>query len=193
MTPRAPRPNAALRTAWMLAWLTFAWVALWRDFSWGTAVAGFLAAAGVLTLARLPASPWGVRVQPFAAAKFLVLFVASVVRASVVVAWRVLSPWNHVREGIVGVRLRTAHPVVITTVNHAITLAPGTMVIDIHHNPTVVFVHVLDLDDPATIHADVHRLEALAKAAFGLQPDPVTDPPADPPADPSADPPTEAT
>lgn len=187
MSPRAPRPQAALRIVWMLAWMTFVWVALWRDVSWGTAAAGFLAALGVVTIARLPSSPWGVRVRPFAAFKFFVVFVVSVVSASLIVAWRVLTPWNRVREGIVGVPLRTAHPVVITAVNHAITLAPGTMVVDIHHNPTVVFVHVLDLDDPSTIHADVHRLEALAKAAFGLAPD-HSDAPVDPPTTATVDP-----
>jgi multicomponent Na+:H+ antiporter subunit E len=66
------------------------------------------------------------------------------------------------------VPLRTDHPVVVTTINHAVNLAPGTMVVDIDDDPTVVYVHVLHLEDPADVHAEVHQLEDLVLAAFGL-------------------------
>ena len=166
--PRRP----ALRTAWTLTWLTFVWVALWRDPSWGTAAAGFLAAVGVVVVMPLPAAAESMRLRPIAAARFFGVFALAVVRSSLIVAGRVLTPWRPVREGIVGVTMRTTHPVVITVVNHAITLAPGTMVVDVHRDrPVVMFVHVLTLGDAAAIRAEVHRLEDLALAAFGLSAD----------------------
>ncbi len=156
----------------MIVWLTFVWVALWRDPSWGTIAAGILAAVGVIVVMPLPRTDASMRVHPVAAARFFGVFIVAVVRSSLIVAGRVLTPWRPVREGIVGVPMRTRHPAVITAVNHAITLAPGTMVIDVHRDdPIVMFVHVLVLDDAAAIHTEVHRLEDLALAAFGLTAD----------------------
>lgn len=154
--------------AWSILWLTFVWVALWRDLSWGTIAAGVIAAAVVLTLFPVPAPRWGIRVRPLAMAKFLAVFGFSVIKGSVIVAWKVLTPQNPVEEGIIGVQLSTDHPVLVTTINHAVTLAPGTMVIDIAEHPSIVYVHVLDLTDASAIRADVRRLERLALAAYGL-------------------------
>ncbi len=156
------------RSAWTIAWLMFVWVALWRDVSWGNLLAGFFAGAGIILLFPLPAPTSGIRIRPLPMIKFLLVFAASVVRANLVVAWEVLTPTNRIREGIIGVPLRTDHPVVVTTINHAVNLAPGTMVIDIDDDPAVVYVHVLHLEDPDDVHEEVRRLEDLALAAFGL-------------------------
>ncbi|MEO1060623.1 MAG: Na+/H+ antiporter subunit E [Actinomycetota bacterium] len=159
------------RSIWALIWLTFVWVALWRDVSPGNLVAGLLVASGIILVFPLPKSTMGIDLNPLAMVKFLLVFAASVVRANFIVAWEVLTPRNHIREGIIGVPLRTNHPVVVTTINHAINLAPGTMVIDIDDDPSepfVVYVHVLHLDDPADVHDEVRRLEDLILAAFGI-------------------------
>lgn len=156
------------RSAWTIGWLMFVWVALWRDVSWGNLLAGFFAAAGIILIFPLPAPTSGIRIKPIAMIKFLLVFAISVVRANFIVAWEVLTPKNRIREGIIGVPLRTDHPVVMTTINHAVNLAPGTMVIDIDDDPAVVYVHVLHLDDPADVHDEVRQLEDLVLAAFGL-------------------------
>lgn len=156
------------RSGWTIVWLTLVWFAMWRDLSWGNLIGGVLAACLVVLLFPLPAPTSGIRLRPAALLRFLGVFVWSVIKANLVVAWEVLTPQNRIREGIVGVPLACDHPVVVTTINHAINLAPGTMVIDIDMNPCVVYVHVLHLDDPDAVHAEVHELEALAMAAFGL-------------------------
>lgn len=168
---RAPRLLTDLRrSGWTVLWLTLVWQAMWRDLSWGNLIGGVIAAAGVTLLFPLPEPTSGIRLKPFAMAKFLGVFTWSVLKANIVVAWEVLTPQNRIREGIVGVPLRCDHPVVVTTINHAVNLAPGTMVIDIDMAPCVVYVHVLHLEDPADVHAEVRQLEDLAMAAFGLDP-----------------------
>ena len=156
------------RSVWTIAWIMFVWVAMWRDVSWGNLLAGFFAGAGIILLFPLPAPTSGIRIKPLPMIRFLLVFTVSVVRANFIVAWEVLTPRNRIREGIIGVPLRTDHPVVVTTINHAVNLAPGTMVVDIDKDPTVVYVHALHLEDPADVHAEVHQLEDLVLAAFGL-------------------------
>ncbi|MEM9033155.1 MAG: Na+/H+ antiporter subunit E [Actinomycetota bacterium] len=171
-TSGAPALLAQLRrSGWTILWLTLVWQAMWRDLSWGNLIGGVIAAAGVTLLFPLPEPTSGIRLKPFAMARFLGVFTWSVLKANVIVAWEVLTPQNRIREGIIGVPLRCDHPVVVTTINHAVNLAPGTMVIDIDMDPCVVYVHVLHLEDPDDVHAEVHQLEELVMAAFGLSPE----------------------
>lgn len=156
------------RSLWTIVWLTAAWLALWRDLSWANVIGGLVAATGILLLFPLPPPRSGVRIKPIPMARFLAVFAWSVIRANFVVAWEVLTPRNRIREGIVGVPLSCDHPVVVTTINHAVNLAPGTMVIDIDEDPSVVYVHALHMEDPADVHAEVQHLERLVLAAFGL-------------------------
>jgi multisubunit Na+/H+ antiporter MnhE subunit len=51
-------------------------------------------------------------------------------------------------------------------VSHALGLAPGTMVVDIERDPTVLHVHVLHLRSVEAIRAEVLTLERLALAAL---------------------------
>lgn len=157
------------RSAWSIAWLTLAWMAMWRDVTWGNLIGGLVAGAAIVLLFPLPASTSTIRLRPIAMVRFLAVFGWSVLKANIVVAWEVLTPRNRIREGIIGVPLDCDHPLVLTAINHAVNLAPGTMVVDIDRDPTVVYVHVLHLDDPGSVHAEVHQLERLAMAAFGLE------------------------
>jgi hypothetical protein len=48
-----------------------------------------------------------------------------------------------------------------------IALTPGTMTVEIHDEPRVLFVHVLKLDDPDEVRASIRDLESRVLAAFG--------------------------
>lgn len=176
MSPPAARVGLTERlgrlraSTWSVVWLTLVWLAMWRDLSWANLLSGVVAAVLIVLLFPLPAPASGISVKPIPMLRFLAIFGASVLRANVIVAWEVLTPRNRIREAIIGVPLRTDHPVVVTVVNHAVNLAPGTMVVDIDDDPTVVYVHVLHLEDPADVHAEVRQLETLTLAAFGLEP-----------------------
>ncbi len=52
-------------------------------------------------------------------------------------------------------------------VTTAVGLTPGTVVIDVHRTPTILYVHILHLRDPAHERRQIRRLEAVALAAFG--------------------------
>ena len=146
--------------------LTVAWVALWGDLSLGNVLAGMAVAVLVLALVgeRQPAQG---TLRPVATARFGLYVVWSLVKATSLVAWEVLTPTNRIVEGIIAVPLPDATPTVVTVVTAAVGLTPGTVVVEVDEDPVVLYVHVLHLRDVEQVRAELRHLEALALRAFG--------------------------
>ncbi|MGI9579350.1 MAG: Na+/H+ antiporter subunit E [Microthrixaceae bacterium] len=143
------------------------WVALWGDASIGNLIGG----AAVATLLAVLFHPGRRerlgRLRFVAALRFSWYVIVSLTRSTISVAWEVLTPSDHSRPGILAVQLPSATPVVLTAVTTAVGLTPGTVVVDVGHQPTILYVHVLHLTEPSKVRRDIARLEALALAAFG--------------------------
>lgn len=158
------------RRAPFAAWLVVVWVALWGDITVANVVGGVVVAAVALALFPSAAPRGGVTVRPLHAVRFLVYFLAKLIEANAVVAWEVLTPNNErVREGVVAVPVTGASDAVVTVVANAISLTPGTLTLDVHRDPTILFVHVLHLRSIEQTRDEVHRLEMLALRAFGKE------------------------
>jgi multicomponent Na+:H+ antiporter subunit E len=153
-----------------LIWLVVVWVALWGEASVANLLSGLLV-AGVLLALRPEAPTRRGRLRPIAVARFFAYFLWKLVESSVVVAWEVVTPRSHVREGIVAVPLRGPSDALITVVADSITLTPGTLTLDVQRDPTVLFLHLLHLKDVEAVRREVHHLEELAIAAFGSDED----------------------
>lgn len=154
------------RTLAIGIWCVVVWVVLWRDLSWANVVSGTLVTVAVLALFPFVRPAERLRVRPVALLRFLAVFAWSVVKANLIVAWEVVTPRNRINEAVVAVPLSTDAPAVITLVSHAIGLAPGTMVVDIEQDPTVLHVHVLHLRSVEAVRAEVLELERLVLAAI---------------------------
>lgn len=167
--PREPRSYEHLAQRLPFAgWLTFVWVALWGDLTLANVVGGALVATVLLVVFPDVGPRPGATFRPIAALRFFVYFSYKLVEANAVVAWEVLTPNNEgVHEGIVAVPVTGASDAVITLVANAISLTPGTLTLEVQHDPPMLFVHVLHLRSIAKTRAEVHRLEGLALAAFG--------------------------
>ncbi len=87
--------------------------------------------------------------------------------ASAIVAWEVVTPQSRINEGIVAVPIRGVTRGLTAVVANAITLTPGTITLEVHEHPTVLYVHVLHLHSLEAVRAEVRHLEELAIAAFG--------------------------
>ena len=61
----------------------------------------------------------------------------------------------------------------LTLITNVVALTPGTSPLHVTRDPTVLYVHVLDMRDVDATRRDVQRLADLAYAAFG--PDAVGD------------------
>ena len=164
------------------------WLALWGEISVINVVSGVLVVA--ILSALFGAGPRGHRLHPIALAKLLAVFVWRLVSSSVTVVAAVLAPTPaRLRSGVVGVRLSQPSPLVATIVADAISLTPGTVTLETRYDvdddddgdgdgddngdgdrestsmPPVLYIHVLGLDDPDAIRADVLRLERLVVTA----------------------------
>ena len=110
-----------------------------------------------------------VRVErPWIAVRLALVVLWDVVVANVAVARLVLGPMTRLRPAFVEVPLDTSHPDAVALLASIVTMTPGTVSADIDEPRTRILVHVLDLDDEATLVAMIkHRYEAPLKEIFG--------------------------
>jgi multicomponent K+:H+ antiporter subunit E len=91
-----------------------------------------------------------------------------IVVANLAVARRVLGPLGRLRPGFIEVPLDLAHPDAVALLACIIAITPGTVVADVDDARTRILVHVLDLDDPGQLVAEIkHRYERPLKEIFG--------------------------
>lgn len=154
----------------LVTWITAVWVLLWGGVTFAN-VAGGIAVGVVLVFVFEPDRSEWMRFRPLAALRFLGFFGVRLVRASAVVGWEVATPRNRINEAIVAVPLVSATPILRTIVTGAISLTPGTVVLDFaeHGDTTSLFVHVLHFRSIEEVRLEVERLELLAARAFGTR------------------------
>jgi multicomponent Na+:H+ antiporter subunit E len=149
-----------------VAWLTAIWIALWSELSVANVLSGLLVAAAVVVVFDTR-SAGRVVVRPLAAARFVVHFVVRLMASTAVVARTVVAPRHRIRTGIVAVPLRGCTDAVATLIADAISLTPGTLTVEVGHDPLTLYVHALDVRDTSAVRDEVRTLEILAIRAFG--------------------------
>lgn len=96
--------------------------------------------------------------NPGTAVRLALVVVWDIVVANLAVARRVLGPIGHLRPGFVVVPLdATTHPDAAALLASIIALTPGTVSTDVDEGRTRILVHVLDLEDPAALVAEIKR------------------------------------
>ena len=164
--PRREGSRDVLRVVTVLVWSVVVWTALWGRLSVANVLWGGVLGALSLWLLPIQHKQYRLPVRVGRMARFGLLFVWSLVKASAVVAWEVVTPGSRINEGIVAVPLRTSSPGLITLIANAVTLTPGTLTIEVRRDPPTLYVHVLHLHAIDDVRADIHHLEAVALAAF---------------------------
>ena len=154
-----------------LLWLTLLWVALWGDPAPGTALAGLLAAVGVLLLGRVPKLETRGTVRPVGLLLFLGRFAVDLVVSSLQVVKAVLLPTDRLRPALVAVPLVGPSDALVALVADTVSLTPGTLTVTAADDRSTLYVHVLDSEDPDADRRDVQALEERALRAFGLDDD----------------------
>lgn len=169
--PERPQPRRAFRGAVVLAWSVVVWVALWGELSLTNVLWGLVLGALALRAVPLTGTPHPVPLRTWHLLRFGAYFLWSLVKASAVVAWEVVTPGSGIHQGIVAIPLRTSSPGLVTLIGNAISLTPGTLTLESSVRPPTVYVHVLHLQTVEATRADIHHLEDLVLAAFGLEDD----------------------
>jgi multicomponent Na+:H+ antiporter subunit E len=99
---------------------------------------------------------------------YLIVLAASVVKANVEVAYRVLHPAMPIRPGIIRVKTRLRRPASRTMLGNSITLCPGTLTVDIWEDGTMMvhLIYVRSLDDREAGRQIIGRFEWLIEKIF---------------------------
>ncbi|PWW21715.1 multicomponent Na+:H+ antiporter subunit E [Geodermatophilus normandii] len=154
----------------LAGWLVLVWMLLWGSWSWANLLSGLLVALAVLVLLPLPHVVGGVRVRPAALLAFLGHFVADLFVSGAEVAWQTVRPQGVRRTAIVQVQLRVDSDLLLTMVAEAISLVPGSLVLDLDREHRVMTLHLLpirDRDDVERKRANVLVVEERLVRAFG--------------------------
>lgn len=142
-----------------LIWLTLVWVLLWGSFTPLTLVGGVLVALIVTALFRLPAPSDRLPFHPWRLLRLIGFLVRDVVVSGAEVSWQTLRYGPRALGAIIEVPLLPSSDRVVTILCTAITLSPGSMVLQIDHEHGVFYVYALGPRDGGGVHRV--RLETL--------------------------------
>lgn len=153
-------------------YLSFIILALWLilapNFNAGNVFLG-----GILAIATplLTASFWPepLRVQrPLTGLRLLARLIVDILIANIIVARLVLGPMARLQPHFVEVPIDIDDDFVATMLGSIIALTPGTVFIDLDRERRVLFIHALNVADPAALVTTIKtRYEAPLKETFG--------------------------
>lgn len=181
-TPRSPRTReiraelpkgestSAKRTGgtsrFLALWLWVVWIALFGSTSPGVLIGGGAASLGVAYLMRLLAPRWPeALLHPVAAVRFVFHFFGQLAIATWDTTLALFRSPDSITPAVVAVPLRAHTRHEVTLLMNAISFTPGTVALELHDN--VLYVHVLDTDDPTEEVAEIVTMEDRIMAAFG--------------------------
>jgi multicomponent Na+:H+ antiporter subunit E len=131
---------------WMVVGLWLVYLALTAKLELGNAVLGLLVAAGLTLLLRPPRGRFALRSLPGALAalgRYLFVVFVDAIKSGLVAARLVLDPALPVKPGIIAIPSDCDSELATALSAHAITLAPGEMVVEIGKDGTM-YAHALD-------------------------------------------------
>lgn len=144
--------------------LVLAWCALWGEVSAANVLSGTVVAVAVSLSGLGTAGRGGVRLRPLA--RFIGLVAVDLVISTVVVAREILTPTDSTDEAIIAVQVpgdTRSHLLLLIV---AVTVTPGTAVVDADPDRGVVYLHLLHADRRPAAAAHVQELAALACMAL---------------------------
>ena len=154
----------------LLVVLVLLWMMLWGSLTPLTIVTGIIVAVGVTRAFYLPPVELSGRFNPLWFVVFLARFLLELVKASFQVAWRALSPTPIGRSSVVAVQLLTRSDFIMTLTAIAVSLIPGSIVIEVDRAGGVLYLHAIGAAEREKIDKvrdDVLDIEVLIVRALG--------------------------
>ena len=139
--------------------LTGIWVLLWGSFSTLSLVGGVVIAVVVLAVFPLPPVTYAGRIHPLGLLSFAGRFAADLVIASAQVALLAFRLDRVPRSAVIAVSLRVPSDLGLTLTAEALSLVPGSLIVEADREQGVLYVHVLNVSGPE--EADLFRLKVL--------------------------------
>jgi multicomponent Na+:H+ antiporter subunit E len=154
----------------LVIWLVLVWGALWQDFSPGTLLFGAVIAYVVVNFFYLPPVELTGRFNVLWLVPFVGRFLLQLVTASVQVFWLAVTRGPRLRNAVVAVALRSHSDFLVTATGHAISLIPGSLVLEVDRSTSTLYLHCLNVrsaDDAEAVRRDVRATEARLIRVMG--------------------------
>ncbi|GAB3396807.1 hypothetical protein GCM10027515_00350 [Schumannella luteola] len=173
--------GAAPRKRWILVQqlpllvaLVLLWIALWRDVSVLGLVTGAIVAVIVGRTFWLPPVELSGRFNPWRLLVLIGAVAGELVAASVQIARLALSRHGVRGNAVVEVNLRTSSDFVLTLTSIAVSLVPGSIVIEVDRARSKIFLHAIGVTDEAgveRVRRQALRMERRVVMAVGSKRD----------------------
>lgn len=137
--------------------LTFVWVAITGNLSFINFIFGYGLGFGVLWLIEKGKTnrKYFNRVPKIIG--FFLYFIYDMLKANFRIAYDVLTPKYFMKPGIVAFPMAAKTPFEITMLSNVISLTPGTLIIDVSEDQTILYIHVMYLKDPKDFIVKMHN------------------------------------
>ncbi|MGV8851991.1 MAG: Na+/H+ antiporter subunit E [Rhodoglobus sp.] len=146
------------------------WMLLWGTVSVLSVTSGVVIALVVTTVLYLPPVQLSGRFNPFWFAVYLIRFLGELVVGSVNVAWQAFSPRGVTGNSVIAVQLVTRSDIIMTLTAISVTLIPGSLVLEVDRQQSVLYLHALNTTDEVAVNAlqrSVHSFERSLVRALG--------------------------
>jgi len=147
-----------------LALLVIAWCALWGSVSVANVLSGTLIAVAATLFSGVDRTTGGLRIVPLL--HFVWLVAVDLVVSAASVAWEIMTPTDYTDEAIIAVDTDIGSRSHFLMLVVAITVTPGTAVIDNDGDTGRLYLHVLHAEKAPGIEQHVRRLAELACRAL---------------------------
>jgi multicomponent Na+:H+ antiporter subunit E len=152
------------------AGLTVIWVLLWGRPTWINVLGGLLLGLIVVTVFPLPPVTYAGRVRVGPMLRLAGRFLSDLVRASTQIALLAFRFGHVPHSAVIAVPLRMPTDLNLTLTAEALSLVPGSLIVEVDRAAGILYVHVLNVSTPAEVEAArtaVLDLESRIISAFG--------------------------
>ncbi|GIJ31144.1 Na+/H+ antiporter subunit E [Micromonospora sediminimaris] len=150
--------------------LVAVWVLLWGTLSWANIIGGLVVAAVLLAVFPLPPVTFAGRIHPLPMLRFWLHFLRDLVVASAQVAWLAMRVGHTPQSAIIAARLRVNTDLNLTLTAEALSLLPGSLILEADRRTGTLYIHVLGVtsrDEVERFRRGVLELEARIVEAIG--------------------------
>lgn len=135
----------------LLIALVVLWMMLWGSVTLLTILTGIIVALLVTRTLYLPPVALSGRFSAWWMLVFLLVFARDLIAASVEVAWLAFRPRGVTKNAVIRVDLTTRSDFVLTGTALAVSLVPGSVVLEVDRPHSVLYVHALGVDSPERV------------------------------------------
>ena len=127
--------------------LTFVWVSLTGDFLFINFVFGFVLGYFILWTLNRNSDEGGYFERLPKVINFVFFVLYELLLANLQVAYDLITPRYYTKPGIVRFELTARTDIEITLLSNLISLTPGTLILDVSDDKSVVYIHVMYIKD----------------------------------------------